>query len=188
MAAATNMPRIAPVEPPYTEEVQAMLSQSRRVLRGKALDPLCAEGRIVDRLCEGSTRRSQVDTERPWSDPDEIALAREFIGKFLVAVRILAGDDDVLKIRHPPDHVLDHRQQRLGNEQHPRAAIRQHIGILIRSQQRVERYRFWQLFSCCTDNKEQRGPLVRCFQRIPNQNLNFFSICSATYLWPVSVQ
>lgn len=27
MAAATNMPRIAPVEPPYTEEVQAMLSR-----------------------------------------------------------------------------------------------------------------------------------------------------------------
>ena len=72
---------------------------------------------------------------------NEVAFAREFIGQFLVAMRILPGDDDVLEIRHPPDHVLDHRQQRLGNEQHPGAAIRQHIGVLIRGQQRVERHR-----------------------------------------------
>ena len=72
---------------------------------------------------------------------ERIALAREFVGEFLVAVRVLAGDDDVLEIRHPPDHVLHHRQQRFGNEQHPRAAIRQHIGILVRGQQRIERHR-----------------------------------------------
>ena len=47
----------------------------------------------------------------------------------------------MLEIGHPPDHVLDDGQQRLGDEQHARAAIRQHIGILIRRQQRVERHR-----------------------------------------------
>jgi hypothetical protein len=36
--------------------------------------------------------------------------------------------------------VDDDRQQRFGYEQHPRAAIRQHIGVLIRGQQRVERH------------------------------------------------
>ncbi|HYS89491.1 MAG TPA: AMP-binding protein, partial [Bradyrhizobium sp.] len=51
---------------------------------------------------------------------------------------IVAGNDDVIEVRHPTEHILDHRQQRLGNEQHPRAAIRQHIGILIRGQQRIE--------------------------------------------------
>ena len=70
-----------------------------------------------------------------------IAFAREFVGQFLVAMRVLAGDDDMIEIRHPPEHVLDHRQQRFGDEQHPRAAIRQHIGVLIRGQQRVERHR-----------------------------------------------
>ena len=72
---------------------------------------------------------------------ERIALACEFVGQFLVAVRILARNHDVLEIRHPPDHVLDDRQQRFGNEQHPRAAIRQHIGILIRGQKRIERHR-----------------------------------------------
>ena len=47
----------------------------------------------------------------------------------------------MIEIGHPPEHVLDHRQQRFGNEQHPGAAIRQHIGILIGGQQRVERHR-----------------------------------------------
>ncbi len=56
-------------------------------------------------------------------------------------MRILAGDDDMIEVLHAPEHVLDHRQQRLGNKQHPRAAIRQHIGVLIRGQQRVERHR-----------------------------------------------
>jgi hypothetical protein len=69
------------------------------------------------------------------------AFAREFIGEFLVAVRIVARDDDVIEIGHPPDHVLDHRQQRFGNEQHARPAIRQHIGVLIRGQKRIERHR-----------------------------------------------
>jgi hypothetical protein len=58
-----------------------------------------------------------------------------------VAVRVRACDHDVFEIRHPPDHVLDDRQQRFGNEQHPCAAIGQHIGILIRIQQRIERHR-----------------------------------------------
>ena len=56
-------------------------------------------------------------------------------------MRIVAGDDDMIEVRHPPDHVLDDRQQRLGNEQHPGAAIRQHIGVLFGGQQRVERHR-----------------------------------------------
>ena len=47
----------------------------------------------------------------------------------------------MFEIRHPPDHVLHDRQQRFGDEQHARAAIRQHVGILIRRQQRVERHR-----------------------------------------------
>ena len=47
----------------------------------------------------------------------------------------------MIEVRHPAEHVLDHGQQRLGNEQHARAAIRQHIGVLIRGQQRVERHR-----------------------------------------------
>ena len=54
---------------------------------------------------------------------------------------IVAGDDDMIEIGHSPEHILDHRQQRLGNEQHPGAAIRQHIGVLIGGQQRVERHR-----------------------------------------------
>ena len=70
-----------------------------------------------------------------------IALAREFVGEFLVAVRVVTGDDDVLEIRHPPDHVFHDRQQRFGNEQDARAAIRQHVGILIRGQKRIERHR-----------------------------------------------
>ena len=47
----------------------------------------------------------------------------------------------MLEIRHPPDNVLDDGIQRLGHEQHARAAVGQHIGILIRRQQRVERHR-----------------------------------------------
>ena len=47
----------------------------------------------------------------------------------------------MLEVRHPPDHVLDHGQQRLGNKQRAGAAIRQHIGVLVRRQQRVERHR-----------------------------------------------
>ena len=58
-----------------------------------------------------------------------------------MAVRIVAGNDDVLEIRHPPDDVLDDGKQRFGHEQHACAAIRQHIGILIRGQQRIERHR-----------------------------------------------
>ena len=72
---------------------------------------------------------------------ERIALARELVGEFLVAVRVLAGHDDMFEVRHPPDHVLHHGQQRFGDEQHPRAAIRQHVGILIRGQQRIERHR-----------------------------------------------
>ena len=72
---------------------------------------------------------------------ERIAFACEFVGQFLVTMRVLAGDDDVFEIGHPPDHVLDHRQQRFGNEQHARAAIRQHIGVLIRGQKRIERHR-----------------------------------------------
>ena len=56
-------------------------------------------------------------------------------------MRIIAGNDDMIEILHPPDHVLDHRQQRFGDEQHPRAAIRQHIGVLIGGQKRIERHR-----------------------------------------------
>ena len=47
----------------------------------------------------------------------------------------------MFEIRHPAEHVAHHRQQRLGDEQHAGAAIRQHIGVLIRGQQRVERHR-----------------------------------------------
>ena len=65
----------------------------------------------------------------------------EFVGELLVAMRIVAGDHDMFEVRHPAEHVLHHRQQRFRNEQHPRAAIRQHVGILIRRQQRVERHR-----------------------------------------------
>ena len=70
-----------------------------------------------------------------------IALARDLVGEFLVPVGVATGNNDMLEIRHPPDHVLHHRQQRFGDEQHPGAAIRQHIGVLIRRQQRVERHR-----------------------------------------------
>ena len=72
---------------------------------------------------------------------ERIALAGDLIGQFLVTVRVVACDDDMIEIGHPPDHVLDHRQQRLGYEQHARAAIRQHIGVLIRGQKRIERHR-----------------------------------------------
>ncbi len=58
-----------------------------------------------------------------------------------MAVRVVTGDDDVLEVRHPPDHVFHDRQQRFGNEQDARAAIRQHVGILIRGQKRIERHR-----------------------------------------------
>jgi hypothetical protein len=58
-----------------------------------------------------------------------------------VAVRVVAGNHDMLEVGHPPDHVLDHGQQRLRDEQHARAAIRQHVGILIRGQKGVERHR-----------------------------------------------
>ena len=72
---------------------------------------------------------------------NESLLACDLVGEFLVAVRVLAGDDDMLEIGHPPDHVLDHGQQRFGNEQHAGAAIRQHIGVLIGGEQRIERHR-----------------------------------------------
>ena len=58
-----------------------------------------------------------------------------------MAVRLLARDHDMFEIGHPPDDILHDRQQRFGNEQHPGAAIRQHIGVLLRCQQRVERHR-----------------------------------------------
>jgi hypothetical protein len=60
-----------------------------------------------------------------------IALARQFVGELLVTVRVLAGYDDVLEVGQPPDDILHHRQQRFRNEQHARAAVRQHIGILL---------------------------------------------------------
>ncbi len=47
----------------------------------------------------------------------------------------------MLEVRHPPDDVLHHRQQRFGDEQHPRAAVGEHIGILIRGEQRIQRHR-----------------------------------------------
>jgi hypothetical protein len=70
-------------------------------------------------------------------------LARDLVGEFLVPVGIVTGNNDVLEIRHPADHGLHDRQQRFGDEQHPGAAIRQHIGVLIRRQQRVERHRHY---------------------------------------------
>ena len=58
-----------------------------------------------------------------------------------MAVRVVAGNHDMLEIGHPPDHVFHHRQQRLRNKQHPRPAIGQHIGVLVRGQKRIERHR-----------------------------------------------
>ncbi len=72
---------------------------------------------------------------------EAIAFAGEFIRQFLVAVGVAAGNHDVIEVLHPSDHVPDHRQQRFGDEQHPGAAIRQHIGVLIRGQKRIERHR-----------------------------------------------
>ena len=60
---------------------------------------------------------------------------------FLWPNALAAGHDDMLEIRHAPDDVLDDGIQRLRHEQHARAAIGQHVGILIRGQQRVERHR-----------------------------------------------
>ena len=70
-----------------------------------------------------------------------IALLRKLLGEQLVAECILAGHHDAFEIRHAADDVLDHGIERLGHEQHARAAVGQHIGILIRRQQRVERHR-----------------------------------------------
>ena len=53
---------------------------------------------------------------------------------------IVAGHHDAFEIRQAADDILDDRIQRLGNEQHPRPAVGQHIGILIRGQHRVERH------------------------------------------------
>ena len=54
-------------------------------------------------------------------------------GKAFVAVRVVTSDDDVLEIRHPPRPCPSTGEQRFRDEQHAlRAAIRQHIGVLIR--------------------------------------------------------
>ena len=47
----------------------------------------------------------------------------------------------MLEIRHAADDVLDDGIERLGDEQHARAAVGEDVGILIRCQQRVERHR-----------------------------------------------
>ena len=72
---------------------------------------------------------------------ERVALIREFVGQLLVSERIVAGDHDVLEIGHPPDDILHDRIQRLGHEQDARPTILQHISVLIRRQQRVERHR-----------------------------------------------
>ena len=56
-------------------------------------------------------------------------------------MRILAGDHDMFEIGHAANHVPYDRQQRFGDEQDARAAIGQHIGILIDGQKGVQRHR-----------------------------------------------
>src|SRR3569832_2482178 len=63
------------------------------------------------------------------------------IGRQFVSECILTGDDDAFEIAHASDNVLHDRIERFGDEQHPRAAIGEHIGILIRGQKRIERHR-----------------------------------------------
>ena len=70
-----------------------------------------------------------------------IALSRKLLGKQLVAERVLAGHHDAFEIGHAADDVLHDRIKRLGDEQHAGAAVGQHIGVLIRGQQGVERHR-----------------------------------------------
>ncbi len=89
-----------------------------------------------------------------------IAFARELVGEFVVAVGVVAGNDDVFEIRHPPDHVFHDRQQRFGNEQDARPAIRQHVGILIRGQKRIERHRH----DAGADRAEEHGRKIHGIQ------------------------
>ena len=70
-----------------------------------------------------------------------IALPCQFVGELLVAERVAAGHHDMFEIRHAADDVFHDGIERFGDEQHARAAIRQHVGILIRGQQRIERHR-----------------------------------------------
>ena len=72
---------------------------------------------------------------------EAVALALEFVRQQLVAERVLARDDDAVEIAHPPDDVFHDRKQRLGDEQHARAAVGEDVGVLLRRQQRVERHR-----------------------------------------------
>ena len=70
-----------------------------------------------------------------------VVFLRKLIFERQMAVRILSRHHDMLQVRQAAEHILHHRQQRLRDEQHPRAAVHQHIGILFGGQQRVERHR-----------------------------------------------
>ena len=72
---------------------------------------------------------------------EAVALLRKLLGEQLVAERVGAGHDDAFEIGHAADDIFDNGIERLGDEQHAGAAVGQHIGILIRGQQRVERHR-----------------------------------------------
>jgi hypothetical protein len=57
-----------------------------------------------------------------------------------VAARVAACHDDVLQERQVAKDRLDHRQQGCRHEQHLRAAVRQHVLVLVGGQQRVQRH------------------------------------------------
>jgi hypothetical protein len=61
-------------------------------------------------------------------------------GNSSVSTSIAAGHDDVFQERQLTENRLDHRQQGRRHEQHLRAAVGQHVPVLIGGQQRVERH------------------------------------------------
>ena len=58
-----------------------------------------------------------------------------------VAVRIVAGDDDVLEVGAFLDQLLEFRKQRLRHHQAFRPAVGQHEAVVVLGQQRVDRHR-----------------------------------------------
>ena len=57
-----------------------------------------------------------------------------------VAVRIVAGDDDVLEVRAFLDQLLEFRKQRLRHHQAFGAAVGQHEAVIVLGEQRVDRH------------------------------------------------
>jgi len=71
----------------------------------------------------------------------------------LVAVRVLAGHNDLRQIRVGGHRVFEFRIELLGDDEKPREAVSEHEAVIVFGEQRVDRYRH----HAGLDRAEKRG-------------------------------